>query len=96
MRLCASDTEPPHQRYDIRPMTSDLKCIISTCTVGCGDLVARSWLRGQRVADSKPDSTKIRCVCGLLHVKSYLGAKRLPSGAVLKFGEELRCVVLVI
>ncbi|GBN90425.1 hypothetical protein AVEN_61885-1 [Araneus ventricosus] len=36
----------------------------------------------------KPIPLKIRRVLGLLHVKSYIGAKRPPAGVVRKFGEE--------
>ncbi|GBN38559.1 hypothetical protein AVEN_9045-1 [Araneus ventricosus] len=49
------------------------------------------WLNGKVLASkpesSRPSPLKIRRVLGLLHVKSYVGVKRPPSGVVGKFGE---------
>ncbi|GBM71092.1 hypothetical protein AVEN_146306-2-1, partial [Araneus ventricosus] len=38
---------------------------------------------------TNPIPLKIRHVWGLLHVKSYVVAKRLPVGVARKFGEEV-------
>ncbi|GBM60854.1 hypothetical protein AVEN_179009-1 [Araneus ventricosus] len=60
---------------------------------GRGDLVARSRSRDRRVAGSKPDSTEVRRVWGLLHVKSYVVVKCPPAGVVRKFGEGVSAQV---
>ncbi|GBL94977.1 hypothetical protein AVEN_187489-1 [Araneus ventricosus] len=48
-------------------------------------LVIRSRLRGRRIPGSKLDSTENPPYAGLLHAKSYVGAKCPPAGAVWKF-----------
>ncbi|GBN32414.1 hypothetical protein AVEN_169509-1 [Araneus ventricosus] len=55
--------------------------------VGRGGLVVRCRPWSQRVRNSIP--LKIRCVLGLLHVKSYVGIKRPSAGVVWKFGEGI-------
>ncbi|GBM92797.1 hypothetical protein AVEN_120781-1, partial [Araneus ventricosus] len=41
--------------------------------------------RGRRDPGLKPDSAEDPTCMGLLHVKSYVVGKRLPSGVVRKF-----------
>ncbi|GBN62392.1 hypothetical protein AVEN_241365-1 [Araneus ventricosus] len=56
---------------------------------GHGGLVLRSRLWDWRVPGSKPDSTEDPpCLARLVHVKSYVVAKRPPTGVVWNFGEE--------
>ncbi|GBM90873.1 hypothetical protein AVEN_182874-1 [Araneus ventricosus] len=53
---------------------------------GRDDLVLRFRLRDRRVPGSKPDSPTHR-VWGLLHTKSYIVAKRPPSGVIQNVAE---------
>ncbi|GBM45030.1 hypothetical protein AVEN_98880-1 [Araneus ventricosus] len=55
--------------------------------LGLGGLVVRPQLWGRRVQVRNPILLKIRRVWGLLHVKSYVVAKRPPVGVACKFGK---------
>ncbi|GBM32620.1 hypothetical protein AVEN_8459-1 [Araneus ventricosus] len=70
--------------------------VSSSSSGGRGGLVVRSWLWGWRFQVQNPIPLKIRRVWGLLHVKSYVVAKRSPVGVEVLRGGASSCVVLII
>ncbi|GBM36681.1 hypothetical protein AVEN_30208-1 [Araneus ventricosus] len=56
-------------------------------TTDRGGLVVRSRLRARRFQLQNSIPLKIHRIWDVLHVKSYVVAKRPPTGAVRKFGD---------
>ncbi|GBL80318.1 hypothetical protein AVEN_90487-1 [Araneus ventricosus] len=67
--------------------SSTTQLFLSLSFRGNGGLVSASGPQGSRL------ETRFRCVCGPLHVKSYVVVKRPQVGVTWKFGEgcQLRC-----
>ncbi|GBM69977.1 hypothetical protein AVEN_207361-1 [Araneus ventricosus] len=68
-------------------------CKYSASSKARGGPVVRPRLWGQRAPGSKPAYTEDPLCMGLLHVKSYVEAKRLPVGVAWKLEEgcQRRC-----
>ncbi|GBO31595.1 hypothetical protein AVEN_64599-1, partial [Araneus ventricosus] len=58
-----------------------IRIIIPHSNGGHGDLMVRSRLWGWRIQALNPIPLKIRCVLGLLHIKSYVGDHNSSLGA---------------